>query len=434
MKVPYIENDYGQVESDSIKLLKIAEQYSLRQAKSGFLLNILLIGRENLGCSTLMNSLFSAPLVPKNRSTKFTTTINEIIENEVKLKIILTTYHENDFNSVCKFIKQRHEEYYEQEMGSTLEIDDRRIHVCIYIFPHDKILLEEINGLKLISKECNFIPIISKADMYTCEELEARRKEIFNICKENEIFIYNYEKNFENFHNDASNDLDIDFQKDPYVLTKDSLEYENEGKNESSTSYILATIGSEKVYDIQGNIVRGRRYTWGFVDIANEKYSDFKKLQRILLKNNYEDLLYKTDTIYYNKYRKNRPSESEEDYKQLMKKRLSTLQTQLESMLIQKHKLILEKLKNEEYVIENQCKNYLKNKNQVEKKINDKLNINNNKDIISDDEKHITDLNKINKQNTSHKDDSSNSFTYTNDTNINKDNLSDENSYISEEK
>lgn len=359
MKVPYIENNYGKITSHEIKLKKIAEQYSIREAHSGFILNIMLLGRRNLGTSTLVNSLFAAPLISKERSNNFTTTINELIEDEVKLRIITTTYHENDFNAVVKFINKRNEEYFVQEHGSYTDIDDRRVHVCLYIFPSDSMHEDEINGINLISTQCNLIPIISKADMYTSDELEKRRAELINLCQTNNIRIYDFERSGTMFDSNVPDNESKSFNG----LSKTyGYDYEDEEQNQNQNNkngdeeYVLATIASEKAYEIQGNVVRGRRYPWGFIDIDNEKYSDFKKLQIILLQNNYEDLLYRTDVVYYNNYRKNKFKESNEDYQQLMKKRLNILQIQLEKMLIKKHDMIMERLREEEKNIEDDLK------------------------------------------------------------------------------
>lgn len=87
MKVPRVENDYGIVTCKNVGFSKIAEQYSMHAAETGFLLNVMIVGRKGLGSSTLINSLFSAPLVQKNRPTKFTTTLNEIIEDGVNNKL-----------------------------------------------------------------------------------------------------------------------------------------------------------------------------------------------------------------------------------------------------------------------------------------------------------------------------------------------------------
>jgi cell division control protein 11 len=46
----------------------------------------------------------------------------------------------------------------------------------------------------------------------------------------------------------------------------------------------FAIIGSEEEIEIDGQIVRARRYPWGIVEVDNPKHSDFSRLRSALLK------------------------------------------------------------------------------------------------------------------------------------------------------
>lgn len=47
-------------------------------------------------------------------------------------------------------------------------------------------------------------------------------------------------------------------------------------------------MGSEEEIEIDGQLVRGRIYPWGFVEVDNPRHSDFSRLRSALLK--YEEL------------------------------------------------------------------------------------------------------------------------------------------------
>lgn len=369
MKVPRTEQDYGSLACVDERYSKIAEQYSRYSADSSFVLNMLVAGRRGSGASTLVNALFSAPLVTKNRPSKFTTTVNEIVEDGVRLRVAITTYHENDFEAVNKFIRQKNEEYYEQEQGLTVKIEDRRIHVCLYLVPMDSIQPAEVEGVKQLSKVCNLIPIISKADSYTVDELRQKKEDVFRMITDNDISVYQYSC-FETGAPSASAggrppDRTDASEKSGSAEAATSIAgdrladlrmAENRRADPSGSalvaSNLIATVASEKSYDLQGNIIRGRRYLWGFIDIYNEAFSDFRRLQRILLEKCYEDFLWKTDVEYYNEHRKNRPTEDAQVKEQAMKRRLCNLQSQLDEVISRKHKAIIEELRREERSIE----------------------------------------------------------------------------------
>ena len=181
--IPIIYNDLGQINiGPGVSFSEIPEQVREMSIKKGFIFNLLVIGRRGLGSSTLINSLFCANLIPKDRKESINTTINEIVENDIKLTISVTTYHGEDFDKILDFIENLNEEYFEQEQGLSIPFHDKRIHCCLYLTPSDMMTPKEISGLKDLSYKVNIIPIITKADMYTVEELKIHRKKI------NEIF------------------------------------------------------------------------------------------------------------------------------------------------------------------------------------------------------------------------------------------------------
>ena len=342
MRAPRIENDYGEVYGEVGGFTKIAELYSQHAVETGFILNLLVVGRRGSGAGTLVNSLFSAPIAQKSRSDKFTTTVNEIVEDGVVLRISVTTYHESDYDAVVRFIRQKHEEYYEHEQGLSMKVEDRRIHACLFILPLDHLKQTEVCAMRSIGQVCNLLPVIVKADMYTIEELRARREHLHRIFVESGVEVF------------GSSEI-IGCLGGPATAPSGEVVRQGSTQNMVHDSNvgvvpgdILATVASEKAYELQGRIVRGRRYPWGFVEITNEMQSDFRKLQRLLITTGYEELLQRTDSVFYKKYRRERPKEDAAAHESVMKKRLHNLQTQLEEVVTRKHKAILSDLRREE--------------------------------------------------------------------------------------
>ncbi|ELA40900.1 uncharacterized protein VICG_02040 [Vittaforma corneae ATCC 50505] len=264
--IPKIHHNYDSLNlTTGIGFSQIPEQVRQQSIRDGFYFNLLVVSRRGLGASTLINSLFSAPLVKKERTDSINTTVNEIVENGIRLTISVTTYHGEDINKVIKYINTANEEHFEMEQGLSVSFPDKRMHCCLYLVPGDKMSDYEIEGLKELGSKINIIPVITKADMFTDEELKDHREKINRLFRN--IQFYDYEEN-------------------------------------DSTQFPLAVIASENVYEEDGSSVRGRRYAWGFIDIENEKYSDFKKLQRTLICEKFIDLIYKTDAVFYNQARK----------------------------------------------------------------------------------------------------------------------------------
>jgi len=322
--------DAGTIElADGIGLSSISEQLSRTVLDQGFILNILVVGKRKSGASTLINSLFSAPLIDKKRPNTISTCVNEIVEHDVRLRISVTTYHNHNYDEIVKYIETRYKDYHGKELGSAHKIDDRRVHACLYIVPPEGICKTEMEGILKISKICNFIPVITKADIYTREELEFHKYEAWNEMSRNHVSIFGFE------------DLG-----------------EGSGANEHAArpteekqcfEYPFCTIASEQVYDVQGCLVKGRRYPWGFVDISDESYCDFKKLQRLLVYEKTLDLIEDTHEKYYKDYvEKHSDPENPED----SKKRTQKVIEQIGRLLEEKHEKTIESLKKEERMLD----------------------------------------------------------------------------------
>ncbi|KAI4291784.1 hypothetical protein PAPHI01_1058 [Pancytospora philotis] len=350
--VPSVETSYGKLCAETVGLSTIPDQFSRQAIGQGFVLNLLVLGRRGSGASTLVNALFRAPLVQKERSDEVTTTCNEIVEEGVRLSVSVTTYHGDEHAAAIRFIEGRYKEYYENEQSLVGRNTDRRVHACLYLLPSDKLSNAELRAIKAISQLCNLIPVITKADVYTNRELVLRKEVVAGLLCEHGIAGFKYNKRLIEDVDDVPGIIDMQGTSELVPLSSEaSLPQLTDGKEDVR---LLATIASERLYDYQGKIIRGRRYPWGFVDIENESISDFLALQRILLHVHYEDLLHRTDVVYYQQYRteaRAKEKASAENDEEVLRLRLGRLQTQIEEILDRKHEEVLERLAKEEEVL-----------------------------------------------------------------------------------
>ena len=100
-----------------IGFTNIADIIRSRSIDLGFELNVLVVGRRGLGTSTMVNSLFGAPIISKTRSNEITVTKNEIIENGISLETTIITFHESDIDPVLEYVDLQYYDYYENEQS-----------------------------------------------------------------------------------------------------------------------------------------------------------------------------------------------------------------------------------------------------------------------------------------------------------------------------
>jgi septin 7 len=295
-----------------------------RSIEDGFEINVLVTGRRGLGSSTLMNSLFGAPIISKSRTNDLSVTKNEIIENGISLKTTTATYHSDKIKTIIDYIDSKNMEYFENEQGPYKIHKDTRIHVCLYLIPSDHFMDSEIDFIKAISKKTNFVPVIPKADMYTNEELSNRKTVIFNILQDKGVLCFSPTNSEENADSDVE-DLDNHLP--------------------------FAVIASETVHEIGGEIIRGRKYPWGFIDIEDEEGNDFKSLQRMLIYKHFDELINKTHIKFYNDFRKN-VMEIERNSENIQLSRYDKLKNEMNLILKERYQKKIKELREEEDLLD----------------------------------------------------------------------------------
>jgi septin 6/8/11 len=188
----------------------LASQFVNRTNKEGYSFNILCIGETGIGKSTLMDTLFNAsfnikPSLHSNEKVTLNKNTFDLAEKNISLKLNLIETSgfgdqinkENSHQEIVKYIDDQFEDYVQQELGlrrSFNQIDDTRIHVCLYfICPTGHSLKAiDLNTMKALDRKCNIVPIIAKADTISKNELNEFKRKIMNELSANHVNIYHF--------------------------------------------------------------------------------------------------------------------------------------------------------------------------------------------------------------------------------------------------
>ena len=132
--------------------------------------------------------------------------------------------------------------------------------------------------MRRLSPRVNVIPVIGKADSMTPSELSAFKKRVMEDIEYYNIPVYNF----------------------PYDVEEDDEETIADN-SELRALLPFAIVGSEEAIDVNGEMIRVRKYPWGVVEVDNPKHSDFGRLRSALLNTHLTDLKEIThDYLYEN--------------------------------------------------------------------------------------------------------------------------------------
>ncbi|CAD7683752.1 unnamed protein product [Nyctereutes procyonoides] len=291
-----------QQDKEYVGFAALPNQLHRKSVKKGFDFTLMVAGESGLGKSTLINSLFLTNLYEDRQlpeaSARLTRTLTierrgvEIEEGGIKVK--LTVVDTPGFGDsvdcsdcwlpVVRFIEEQFEQYLRDESGlNRKNIQDSRVHCCLYfISPFGRGLRPlDVAFLRAVHEKVNIIPVIGKADALMPKETQALKQKIRDQLKEEEINIYQFP--------DCDSDEDEDFKRQDAEM-KESIPF--------------AVVGScEVVRDRGTRPVRGRRYSWGTVEVENPHHCDFLNLRRMLVQTHLQDLKEVTHDLLYEGYR-----------------------------------------------------------------------------------------------------------------------------------
>ncbi|OLY84853.1 Cell division control protein 3 [Smittium mucronatum] len=277
------------------------DQVHRKSIKKGFNFTLMVVGEASIGKSTLINTLFETKIFPEredsvvtelSKGVEITTMSADILDNNVKLRLTVvdtpgfgnSLNNDNSWTPIIENIDSRFDSYLAQENRLIhSKIQDNRIDALIYfIKPTGHSLRQiDIEFLKRLHTKVNLIPIISKADTLTSEELVGFKQRILADISAHNIQIFK----------PTTTDL------------YDDLETIRDNK-ETLSKIPFAVIGSENFVELpDGSRVRARKYPWGIIQVDDPETNDFRTLRRMLIYNHMEDLRDYTNTVLYEEYR-----------------------------------------------------------------------------------------------------------------------------------
>ncbi|XP_067130371.1 septin-1-like [Centruroides vittatus] len=258
----------------------------------------MVVGESGSGKSTLINSLFLDDLNPEakekiGKTVSINTSTVEIEEKGVKLRITIVDtpgYGDAMDNTECfipinEYIEEQFECFLKNDRKFTLRkrnLCDTRVHCCFYCispFVHGLKLLD-ILFMKQLHDKVNIIPLITKADGLTKEELTEMKHTVMKEIIENGIRIYTFP------------DCDSDKDEDKQLV------------NELKRATPFAVSSALQTIEENGTIIEGIEYP-SLVDIENPEHCDLSKLKSMLM-THMQDLRKVTHKLHYKTYRAGR--------------------------------------------------------------------------------------------------------------------------------
>lgn len=257
--------------------------------RNGGSFSLMVVGYPGSGKTTFTNTLLGTDLISmgQKEDTKPTSKIEvhsfEVAEEDFSLRIkVIDTpgfgaLVDNLYAWVpaTKYLDDQFKIYLLQEEQPVRKNRvDNRVHCCLYfIVPNGKGLNQlDILTMKELSRRINLIPVISKSDTFSIEDLKHFKAIVNQTLELNNITICGH------------------------ILDQNV-------KNQIHAQIPFAIIGSNEYHEnSEGKLVRGRKYDWGIAEIENPIHCDFVHLREILMGKNMLDLIISTD-MYYESFR-----------------------------------------------------------------------------------------------------------------------------------
>lgn len=263
----------------------------------------MVVGASGSGRTTFVNTLCEATVLdhkafddPQNAHLEETISIRPVTVEleEDGLRISLTIVdtpgfgdnidNRNTFQEIVDYLERQYDDILAEQsrIKRNPRFRDNRVHALLYFIPPGGHALREIDIelMRQLSPRVNVIPVIGKADSLTPAELKAFKRRIVEDIEHYQIPIY-------------------DFPYDPEEDDKETVQ-EN---LELRALLPFAVIGSEEIVEVNGEMIRGRAYSWGVAEVDNPEHSDFVQLKKAILGSHLGDLKSLTEDVLYETYR-----------------------------------------------------------------------------------------------------------------------------------
>lgn len=352
------------IKSISNTAIPTAEEIRRRKIfQKGIQFCLLVLGESGSGKYTFVNNLCNrkvfeegakrinaeqAHLEPSFEILSKQIQLNEKGSTPINLDLVLVPDLGNciDNSNIPDKINEYLDHQFEQVLNEEKKInrqnraDDTRPHVCLYFIRATTRGLREFDVMlmKKICSKVNLLPVISKSDLLTEEELHLNKRLVCKDLKDNSIDIYDFgdERLFDAISSDSC------------ISDGNTNEYNSE-KQEVSQGYTsntkiadilpFSTICSNEFLSDEMNtlstVSHVRKYAWGSIIVEDPGSSDFIFLKNIILGSHLQDLKDTTHNILYENYRTKKLTQSlKEENRQVEGKysEISSLKKLMESL------------------------------------------------------------------------------------------------------
>lgn len=321
-----------------------------KNVKRGIQFCIFVLGEAGTGKSTFLNNLCNRDVFSTSKEDKVSEPSDdhlisdlEILSHQVQLQednstpitlnIVLAPGlgdnidNTNGPSQVVNYLKAQFDNILNEEVRikRSKRTTDTRPHVCLYFIRATSKGLREFD-IQLMQELCpmvNIVPIISKADMLTDDELKLNKKLIMTDIKANHIKIYDFgddklEDTLVMSEDRSNSDSEIEMPAKTvenksgngiafYSIanTTTTPAVDSYTKIKDMLPFAVISSNNKKTYP-DGEVYHFRKYPWGEVTVEDRNSSDFIYLKSILLGSHLQDFKESTHNVLYENYRTNK--------------------------------------------------------------------------------------------------------------------------------
>lgn len=200
--------------------------------------------------------------------------------------------NEQCFSVISSYIDKQYDDVLAEQsrIKRNPRFTDNRVHALLYfvVATSHGLREQDVEFMKLLAARVNIIPVISKADTLTADELALNKKLILEDIEHHNIPIYSF-----TVDSDVEDEADDEFLELNAFL-RETIPFAVIGASEMDG--LTTASGSKKPTQV-------RRFPWGVVDVNDPKVSDVSVLREVLTRTHLAELKDHTHYVLYENYR-----------------------------------------------------------------------------------------------------------------------------------
>lgn len=279
---------YTMDEMGGIGVSNLPKSHHASLSVRGCNFNVMIVGSHGLGKTTFLSQFFGIPALRKKPFASKSANKYWYNEDVCNIQISTAKTVESDFTVSLTLVEvdcigdstnnaECHEPLadlletnfrdFEDKLRENVRalVDDRRVHLCLYMLePLDTVKMVDLEVMKVVSRYCNIVPVIAKADLVDTDQMENIRRNVRDQLDANNIVPYEDRKNG---------------YSAPFFV-------------------ILGPVDGE-------NLSEERNYLWGSLNLREFAQNEFYALREFILEKSVVHLKNETE-FFYDNYRTSR--------------------------------------------------------------------------------------------------------------------------------